>query len=73
MGWGAKANLILMLIFVYFIIISFFLPGWVQGVRWAGVGFDLATGEVCVLDPRERKILQGGREGRVGVGLTNKR
>lgn len=38
-----------MLIFVYFIIIFFFLPGGVQG----GVGFDVVTGEVCVLDPRD--------------------
>lgn len=65
-GGGAQANLILMLFFVYFIMISFFLSA--EGGQ-GGVGFDVATGEVCVLDPRD---ICCGSEGWEGV-LTNQR
>lgn len=73
---GTQANLILMLIFVYFIIIFSSCQGGsgcTAGEGRAAGGFDVATGEVCVLDPREI-YAAGSGVGRVGGGvLTNQR
>lgn len=63
-----------MLIFVYFIIIFFFLPGGFRALnaqRGREGGFDVPTGDVCVLDPRE--IYAAGSGGSGWGGGTNQR
>lgn len=44
-----------------------------MGGQHGGVGFDVATGEVCVLDPREIYAAGSGMMGGGGEVLANQR